>query len=180
VVDRGARPRGVQKDVRQHAGGMKNGKQVGKAAPRQRPVSYREAGSALPPSARGAVHEVKVRRHPQDATQRMSAQGTVPLKTPREVQAELLHQTPLMRRLNESASWLSDVFGVSDDEPEPAKFAGAPPEMVDGRKLNLAEMLNESATWLDCDISESDAEENNAHAEQNIITTKQVIRSFSY
>merc|ERR1712071_492036 len=66
--------------------------------------------------------------------------------------------TALMRRLNESASWLSDVSGVSDDEPPPREESG---REVDWRehRLCLAEMLNESATWLDCDISESDHEE---------------------
>lgn len=68
-------------------------------------------------------------------------------------------QTALMRRLNESASWLSDVSdGSADEELSTTK----PPELQaqqDGRSMCLAEMLNESATWIDCDVSESDREE---------------------
>jgi len=56
--------------------------------------------------------------------------------------------TALMRRLNESASWLSDVSGISDDEPC-AEVEGEAPPPLDTRRLCLSEMLNESATFLD-------------------------------
>lgn len=71
----------------------------------------------------------------------------------------------LMRRLNESASWLSDVSSVSEEgevelesqeceQPRPVQlFAPG------GRCVFLAEALNESATWIDCDISDSDDDE---------------------
>lgn len=64
--------------------------------------------------------------------------------------------TALMRRLNESASWLSEVSGVSDDEPPPDVEGGqeAAPAL-DHRRLCLAEMLNESATFLDESGSEN-------------------------
>merc|ERR1711862_467240 len=76
----------------------------------------------------------------------------------------------LMRRLNESASWLSDVSDPSDDEARNdamndvalVQAADGSPTgqqpLPDARSLCLAEMLNESATWIDCDISESDHE----------------------
>lgn len=83
--------------------------------------------------------------------------------------------TALMRRLNESASWLSDVSGLSDDEdmvkvapPEAAALEGSQQpgaEPLNARCLCLAEMLNESATWIDCDISESEHDE---HEYQNL------------
>merc|ERR1719313_1813801 len=74
-----------------------------------------------------------------------------------------------MRRLNESASWLSDVSGVSDDEP-PAHVDGEAPEAtnaalpIDGRRLCLAEMLNESATFLD----ESDQGSSGGEGDQEV------------
>jgi hypothetical protein len=76
-----------------------------------------------------------------------------------------------MRRLNESASWLSDVSGLSDDEPAPeqspeATTAGLP---IDTRRLCLAEMLNESATFLD----ESDPGSSVGDGEQEAIEEPQ-------
>lgn len=67
--------------------------------------------------------------------------------------------TALMRRLNESASWLSDLSGVSDDEVEASETRTPSAAAGDGGCLCLAEMLNESATWIDCDISGSDRDE---------------------
>lgn len=64
-----------------------------------------------------------------------------------------------MRRLNESASWLSDLSGVSDDEVEASETRTPSAAAGDGGCLCLAEMLNESATWIDCDISGSDRDE---------------------
>lgn len=68
--------------------------------------------------------------------------------------------TALMRRLNESASWLSDVSGACSEDDIPDAVAaeggeGQAPEAttpglaIDTRRLCLAEMLNESATFLD-------------------------------
>merc|ERR1712012_344855 len=76
----------------------------------------------------------------------------------------------LMRRLNESASWLSDVSDTSEDEKETvpppdtsddAQQGGndLPGQVPNARYLCLAEVMNESATWIDCDISDSDQEE---------------------
>jgi len=78
-----------------------------------------------------------------------------------------------MRRLNESASWLSDVSdgaasaasakrsgdeeaqeGGDGDEEE----APRPQPVTEATRRYLAEALNESATWLDCDVSESEPE----------------------
>jgi len=72
-----------------------------------------------------------------------------------------------MRRLNESASWLSDVSDLSDRCPQStesrtAPEEGCPPPMeagIDCGRVFLAEMINESATWIDADISESDRDE---------------------
>jgi len=65
-----------------------------------------------------------------------------------------------MRRLNESASWLSDVT-VSDasDANESLNDQSVQMHSRDTRILYLADMLNESATWIDCDISDSDRED---------------------
>lgn len=78
-----------------------------------------------------------------------------------------------MRRLNESASWLPDVSGPSDDEDSPkatkknsgdtrtplANGAKGTSQKVNAKYFYLAEMLNESATWIDCDFSESEKED---------------------
>lgn len=93
-----------------------------------------------------------------------------------------------MRRLNESASWLSDVSDTSDDGEKTLKVGppdgaggeeqeggaaqpesqpggggggeggGLPDGVPNARYLCLAEVMNESATWIDCDISDSDDE----------------------
>eukprot|EP00931_Biecheleriopsis_adriatica_P123509 TRINITY_DN98561_c0_g1_i1.p1 TRINITY_DN98561_c0_g1~~TRINITY_DN98561_c0_g1_i1.p1 ORF type:complete len:248 (+),score=47.27 TRINITY_DN98561_c0_g1_i1:94-837(+) len=86
--------------------------------------------------------------------------------------------TALMRRLNESASWLSEVSGVSDDEEDDSFHGGTdgylgdrgafeePPRRPlphggpDARNLCLAEVLNESVTWLDTEsVIASDEED---------------------
>lgn len=74
--------------------------------------------------------------------------------------------TALMRRLNESASWLSDVSALhSEDELQDSSTGEGGPQKspyilpVGGKSLCLAEMLNESATWIECDISGSEDED---------------------
>jgi len=82
-----------------------------------------------------------------------------------------------MRRLNESASWLSDVSEAQSDVPgeeeaeEDGKDEGKNAEdpkagqRGDGSGeqrqpyMNLAEALNESMTWIDADISCSERDE---------------------
>lgn len=72
-----------------------------------------------------------------------------------------------MRRLNESASWLSDVSGVSDDD-EGAETADTAATALDVRsRLLCRDMLNESATFLDeSDSSEPECELVDAPQEQ--------------
>eukprot|EP00927_Polykrikos_kofoidii_P076712 TRINITY_DN73750_c0_g1_i1.p1 TRINITY_DN73750_c0_g1~~TRINITY_DN73750_c0_g1_i1.p1 ORF type:complete len:523 (-),score=57.37 TRINITY_DN73750_c0_g1_i1:474-2042(-) len=76
---------------------------------------------------------------------------------------------PLMRRLNESASWIS-MSDESEDEPSVDRGhardnrgntgdASRQRPFVDARCVFLAEMLNESATWIDCDLSWSEIDE---------------------
>lgn len=103
----------------------------------------------------------------------------------------------LMRRLNESASFFSEVSNLSEDDvadPEPQRGAEDMAHLYgDGKCLYLAEMLNESATWIDCDISESDREDGSVspnggggHAQQQhpgppqVSAKTAVARSFSY
>eukprot|EP00929_Paragymnodinium_shiwhaense_P095058 TRINITY_DN56011_c0_g1_i1.p1 TRINITY_DN56011_c0_g1~~TRINITY_DN56011_c0_g1_i1.p1 ORF type:complete len:633 (+),score=73.72 TRINITY_DN56011_c0_g1_i1:148-2046(+) len=68
----------------------------------------------------------------------------------------------LMSRLNESASWLSDVSDKqSEDNATPStgeNTANGRTMQLEGGCLYLAEMLNESATWIDADISESESD----------------------
>lgn len=83
-----------------------------------------------------------------------------------------------MRRLNESATFLSDVSVLSEEELEEVPLKTGPVQ-IDGKCLHLAEMFNESATWIDCDMSESDAD--SLPANDALEPRHQgVIRSFSY
>lgn len=108
-----------------------------------------------------------------------------------------------MRRLNESASWLSDVSDTSEDEKDAAtqqeaaaaaaaaaqpQGNGLPGDVPNARSLCLAELMNESATWIDCDISDSD-QEKEAPPEEEVLRgpliepcgyRQGVARSFSY
>lgn len=96
----------------------------------------------------------------------------------------------LMRRLNESASFLSDVSNLSEDDDRGEPQEEPPQENLaqlygDGKCLYLAEMLNESATWIDCDISESDREEIEQPPPEvapvhHVAGRAAVARSFSY
>mmetsp|Transcript_71285 Transcript_71285/g.128312 ORF Transcript_71285/g.128312 Transcript_71285/m.128312 type:complete len:374 (+) Transcript_71285:50-1171(+) len=86
--------------------------------------------------------------------------------------------TALMRRLNESASWLSEVSGISDDDDdddgEESRQSGdesrtqeepvrrpLPHGGPDARNLCIGEYMHESVTWLDTelDVEESSEEE---------------------
>jgi len=77
-------------------------------------------------------------------------------------------QAALMLRLNESASWLSDVSGCSTSpagseasEGEKAKLElqSQMQPWLEARHLCMAEALNESVTWLEDDVEDSDLEE---------------------
>lgn len=67
----------------------------------------------------------------------------------------------LMRRLNESASWLSeDGSGGSEDEEGSGDEDRKQALPANVRQMFcLHEMLNESATWIPCDVSESGEDE---------------------
>jgi len=56
----------------------------------------------------------------------------------------------LMRRLNQSASWLSEVSYASEDEARQLRLDGY---------LCLTKMINQSATWLDIGPLDSDHEQ---------------------
>merc|ERR1711918_121611 len=79
--------------------------------------------------------------------------------------------TGLMRQLNESGSWFSEVSYQTDEASEPSEQAsredGRQQPIGDGRMLRLAEMFNESATWFDIDVSDSDPEEQQQLDENN-------------
>lgn len=61
-----------------------------------------------------------------------------------------------MRRLNQSASWFSDISVSSDDEEEEDAKAKAKQSAYEEALQNpdrLAKVIDVSATWLDCDGS---------------------------
>mmetsp|Transcript_64584 Transcript_64584/g.172733 ORF Transcript_64584/g.172733 Transcript_64584/m.172733 type:complete len:118 (-) Transcript_64584:80-433(-) len=87
-------------------------------------------------------------------------------------------QAALMLRLNESASWLSDVSrcstssaGTEASEGEKAKLElqmQMQPWLA-ARHLCMAEALNESVTWLeDVDVEDSDPEEEGSDADTRL------------
>mmetsp|Transcript_38350 Transcript_38350/g.81290 ORF Transcript_38350/g.81290 Transcript_38350/m.81290 type:complete len:110 (-) Transcript_38350:56-385(-) len=80
-----------------------------------------------------------------------------------------------MNKLNESASWVSDVSDTRsesetklpdqrDEEEEEAKHAKI--QLAEGECLRLGEMLNQSVTWIDVDLSDSEDEEEKKRKEQ--------------
>lgn len=63
-----------------------------------------------------------------------------------------------MQRLNESASWLSDVSISSDEDEEDEKRKAIYAEALQN-PMCLAKAINESATWLDTDQLDGSQEE---------------------
>lgn len=86
---------------------------------------------------------------------------------------QALRSNLIMRQLNESASWLSDVGNDSEPSDDEAGARNGPgrrgsrgdssanqPQLADGRSLFMMGNLNVSATWIDTDIDwESDQDE---------------------
>jgi len=77
------------------------------------------------------------------------------------VQASIVRDKALMNKLNESASWVSDVSDTRsesetklpdqrDEEEEEAKHAKI--QLAEGECLRLGEMLNQSVTWKGLDM----------------------------
>lgn len=65
-----------------------------------------------------------------------------------------------MQKLEESASWFSNVSDTTASEVEPVKDEEAPPRQITAsQRLKLAEALSESATWLGYDVSDSEDED---------------------
>lgn len=86
-----------------------------------------------------------------------------PLSVPNHGDANhVVKAVGLMRRLNESASWLSvDCASASENgsdvEKEKHEAQPVPPSIK--APFCLYEMLNESATWIPCDLSDSGEDE---------------------
>lgn len=156
----------------------------GSGVPQQRPLpaqTPRKSGAERPRSAAAAqdAPSSKPRRRPgvetgQEVKPKPSAaeQRRISdrLSKGRRKDGQELDNTRLMRRLNESASWLSNVSNIRsdiDDDEEANGILKASgddalnqklQQCLDARHLCLAEVLNESATWIDCDIDGCDSE----------------------
>eukprot|EP00746_Dinoflagellata_sp_MGD_P010338 gnl/MRDRNA2_/MRDRNA2_121306_c0_seq1.p1 gnl/MRDRNA2_/MRDRNA2_121306_c0~~gnl/MRDRNA2_/MRDRNA2_121306_c0_seq1.p1 ORF type:complete len:401 (-),score=62.43 gnl/MRDRNA2_/MRDRNA2_121306_c0_seq1:141-1343(-) len=109
---------------------------------------------------RAACERLSVpRSRPDTPGQRERERPQSPVPSKRPGRGAMQGRVPrLMRRLNESASWLSeDGSGGSEDE----ECSGDEDDRKQALPANvrqmfcLHEMLNESATWIPCDVSES-------------------------
>lgn len=125
----------------------------------------------------GAATVAGPRAHrPSAAEQRRACERLSQGKPRRKEQHPQQHR--LMRRLNQSASWLSDVSadepsdvdgdGEEDHGTDPSEEKQVPVPSIDGRNLCLAKLINQSVTWIDADLSDSDREEGGSPNAQGV------------
>merc|ERR1712039_333352 len=144
------------------------------ASVQQRPATAHAVGRSADTTTQNVATNARRRRsvgeHDREAKTRPSAAEQRRIcerlsRGKRRDGADELDNTRLMRQLNESASWLSNISEVRSDDNEALassdeeKLNHKFQQCIDGKNVCLADVLNESATWIDCDVicdSESD------------------------